>query len=212
MVDTAVVTHVARAAAERAAAEVPVVVAPTMHFGVSHHHLPFAGTMSLTSHLYVESLKELIRGLHRNGLRRLVLLNGHGGNQFPNGVVAHDLANEEGLDVAIGQASYWTIAGPALEAAGAHEVAPSYPGHAGGFETSLMLALRPDLVQLDRRRAPAARLSSDVGAVVAGAFARSGGTSDDAAGADAAAGRRLLEATVASVAAYLVRFHRGTPP
>ena len=210
VVDTLVVSHVARAAGERAAASVPVVVTPTMHFGVSHHHLAFAGTMSLTGSLYIESLKELIRGLYRNGARRLVLLNGHGGNQHPNGVIAHSLVNEDGLEMSIGAVSYWTVASQALVDAGAADVAPSYPGHAGGFETSLLLALRPDLVALEKRRAPRTQLSSSIGAVEHGAFTRAGGTSDDASRADGAAGQRLLQASIEAVAAYLVEFQQGT--
>jgi creatinine amidohydrolase len=210
MVDTHVVTHVARAAGERAAAQVPLAVAPTMHYGVSHHHLAFAGTMSLTSHLYVESIKELVRCLHHHGVRQVVLLNGHGGNQNPNGVIAHSLVNEEGLKMSIGQASYWTIASKALVDAGANDVAPRFPGHAGGFETSLMLALRPDLVQLDRRRPPLAALTGTGDTVEHGAFTRAGGTSDDAANADGAAGKRLLEATIGAVAEYFVRFYEQT--
>ena len=210
MVDTHVVTHVARAAGERAAARVPLVVAPTVHYGVSHHHLAFAGTMSVTSQLYVETIKELVRCLYRHDVRKLVLLNGHGGNQNPNGVIAHSLVHEEGLDMAVGQASYWTIAAEALVAAGAREVAPHFPGHAGGFETSLMLALRPDLVELDQRRAPRAELASSAHAVEYGAFERSGGTSDDAMGAGAAAGQKLLNATVEAVADYLVQFYERT--
>jgi creatinine amidohydrolase len=210
VVDTMVVTHIARAAGKQAASRVPLVVAPTMHFGVSHHHLAFAGTMSLTSHLYVESVKELIRCLYRNGVRKVMLVNGHGGNQHPNGTVVQALVNEEGLDMAIGQASYWTLASKALVEAGANDVAPSFPGHAGGFETSVTLALRPDLVALDRRRAPLSSLTSSAHAVEHGAFARAGGTSDDASRADAAVGQRLLEASVGAVADYLVEFYERT--
>ena len=83
----------------------------------------------------------------------MFLLNGHGGISTPNGVAAHALAHEEGLELTIGEASYWTVAAQALIDAGARDVGPGYPGHAGGFETSLMLALRPDLVQLERRKA-----------------------------------------------------------
>src|SRR5918998_2830678 len=61
VVDTTVVTHVARAGAERAAAEVPVVVTPTMHFGVSPHHLGFAGTLSLRNDVYAEALRDVVR-------------------------------------------------------------------------------------------------------------------------------------------------------
>lgn len=212
MVDTLAVTHIAEAAGRRAAERVPLVVAPTMHFGVSHHHLPFAGTMSLTANLYMECLKELIRCLYHHGVRKVVLVNGHGGNQNPNGVVAHALVNEEGLEMSLGQASYWTIANQALIDAGASEVADRFPGHAGGFETSLTLAIRPDLVDLDKRRAPEADLNSAAPhAVEHGAFARAGGTSDDASRADLEAGKRLLEASIGAVADYLVQFYEKTP-
>jgi creatinine amidohydrolase len=97
-----------------------------------------------------------------------------------------------------------------LVEAGARDVAPSFPGHAGGFETSLMLALRPDLVQLECRQAPRGALESAAHAVEHGAFARAGGTSDDASGASAAAGQKLLEATISAVAEYLVQFYERT--
>lgn len=210
MTDSHVVTYVARTAGERVAQRVPLVVAPTVHYGVSHHHLPFAGTMSVTSRMYVDTVKELVRCLYRHGVRKVVLLNGHGGNQHPNGVIAHSLVHEEGLDMAVGSASYWTIAAQALEQAGAREVAPSFPGHAGGFETSLMLALRPDLVQLDQRQPPKAELTSAAHAEEHGAFARAGGTSDDASRANQLAGKELLEATVGAVADYLVQFYERT--
>lgn len=209
-VDSYAVTHVARAAAERAAGEVPVVVAPTMHFGVSHHHMAFAGTMSLTSSIYIEAVKELVRCLHHHGARRIVLLNGHGGNEHPNGTVVQALVNEEGMDMALGSASYWTVASKALVAAGANDVAPRFPGHAGGFETALTMALRPDLVHLDKRRPPAAELMNAVHATETGRFQRSGGTSDDASGATLEAGQRLLEAAVSATASYLVEFYRRT--
>jgi len=209
-VDSYAVTHIARAAGERASHQVPLVVAPTVHYGVSHHHMPFAGTMSLTSAIYIEVVKELVRCLYQHGVRRVLLLNGHGGNQNPNGVVVQALVNEEGLDLALGSASYWTIAAKALVDAGAGDVAPRYPGHAGGFETALTLAMRPDLVHLDRRRAPTADLMNAVHATEHGVYSRSGGTSDDASGATLEAGQRLLEASVSAVAEYLVQFYRET--
>ncbi len=209
-VDTFAVTHIAREAGARAAATIPVLVAPTMCFGVSHHHMDFAGTLSLTGDVYVAAVKELVRGLYHHGVRRVVLLNGHGGNQNPNGMVVQALVHEEGLDLALGQASYWTIAAEALTAAGAEKVAPRFPGHAGGFETAITLALRPDLVQLDRRQAPTADLMNPVYATEHGMYQRASGVSDDASGATLEAGQRLLEAAVGAVGDYLVEFYRRT--
>jgi len=205
-VDTLVVNHVSRAAAERAAGEVPVIVAPAMHFGVSHHHLGFAGTVSLTGNLYIQAVCELVRCLHRHGARKVVLVNGHGGNQNPNGVVSQTLVHDEGLDLALGSLSYWGL--PVEQKDGNR--APFSPGHAGNIETSLTLALRPDLVQLDRRRAPLAPLASIEHAQEHGAFTRAGGTTDGAEEANAEEGRRLLAAIVESLAEYLVRFHKQT--
>jgi creatinine amidohydrolase len=210
MVDTLAVTHVARGAGAVAAQRVPLVVAPTWQFGVSHHHLAFSGTMSLTSHIYIEGLKELVRCLYRHGVRKVFLLNGHGGNQNPNGTVVQALVHEEGLDMAIGSASYWQTAAKALADAGANDVAPRFPGHAGGFETSVTLALRPDLVQLDKRRAPLGSLEGQGFGTEHGVFQRAGGTSDDASRADAEIGKRLVEAAVQATAETFVTFFERT--
>jgi creatinine amidohydrolase len=206
VVDTAAVTHVARAAAELAAREVPIVVTPTMHFGVSHHHMEFAGTMSLSSLTYIQIVSELVRGLHRHGARKVVLVNGHGGNQNPNGVVSQTIVHDEGLDIAVGSLSYWSV--PITRQDGSKGTVS--PGHAGHFETSLMLALRPDLVQLEHRIAPVAPLNSIEHGQENGAFARAGGTTDDASQADAEEGKRLLGEFTGALAEYLVKFHRQT--
>ena len=206
VVDTAAVTHVARAAAERARSDIPVVVTPTMHFGVSHHHMEFAGTMSLSSAIYIQTVCELVRGLHRHGARKVVLVNGHGGNQNPNGVVSQTIVHDEGLDIAVGSLSYWSV--PIMRKDGSKGSVS--PGHAGHFETSLMLALRPDLVQLEHRIAPLGPLNSIEHGQEHGAFARAGGTTDDASQADAEEGKRLLEEFTGALAEYLVRFHRQT--
>ena len=57
--DTFAVERVARAAAEIAAAQVPVVVTPTLPFGSSHHHLPFGGTMSIGTETYYRVVFDL---------------------------------------------------------------------------------------------------------------------------------------------------------
>ena len=206
VVDTVAVTHLARAAAQRAAKDVPVVVTPTMQFGVSHHHMDFAGTMSLPSTVYIDVLRALVRGLHEHGARKVILLNGHGGNQSPNGVVLQSLVHDERLDLSLGSLSYWSV--PITRKDGTRGAIS--PGHAGHFETSLMLALRPDLVQLEKRRAPLRTLHAMEHAQEHGAFARAGGTTDDASEADPAEGHRVLQEVTASLAEYFVRFHQQT--
>jgi creatinine amidohydrolase len=212
VVDTCIVTHLARAAAERARATVPLIVAPTMHYGVSHHHLDFAGTLSLPGHLYEAVLEELLRCLHHHGARRVVLVNGHGGNTSANTSAADALVYEDRLEMVIGNVSYWSLPIYATNAAGQRERITITPGHANRRETSLMLALRPDLVHLDRRMAPLAPLFSIEQASEFGAFQRAGGITDDSAGANAEEGRLLFDAAADAVADYLVRFYEQTGP
>lgn len=141
------VEHLARAAADRASSEIAIVVAPALPFGSSDHHLIFGATLSLKTETYYRVLMDLLRSLVTDGFRRIFLLNGHGGNHELAALAARDIALE--LPARIAAASYWTIAWDALIAAEAHRGC-LLPGHAGIFETSMMLALRPELVAAER--------------------------------------------------------------
>ena len=73
--DTWAVEHVAREAAASVADKIPILVAPTMHFGSSHHHLPFGGTMSLSTETYYRAITDLCESLIYYCCRRLLLFN-----------------------------------------------------------------------------------------------------------------------------------------
>jgi creatinine amidohydrolase len=139
--------RIARDAAVQAQDEIPVLVSPTLPFGSSHHHLPFGGTLSLPTDLYYQVLMELGRSLVIDGFRRLFFVNGHGGNHEVAQLAARDLSLQQPVHVAA--ASYWVVAWSELVAAGAGALG-RFPGHASAFETSLVLAAWPDLVQADR--------------------------------------------------------------
>ena len=141
------VEHLARAAAERASSEIVITVAPALPFGSSDHHLIFGATLSLRAETYYRVLTDLLRSLVTDGFRRIFLLNGHGGNHELAELAARDIALE--LPARIAAASYWTIAWDALVAVQAH-IGCRLPGHAGIFETSMMLSLRPELVASER--------------------------------------------------------------
>ena len=206
------VESVARAAAGVAVGEgvAPLVLAPALAYGRSDHHFGLPGTLSLRSETLAAVLRDLVRSLPESGLERLFVLNGHGGNDAAMRTALADAA--DAYPVTVGGASYWTIAWDALREAGADELGP-VPGHAGGFETSLVLALAEELVHLDLRAGPEPRAAAD-DPVSRGVFARrgtmleTGGTSDDARHADAEAGRRLFGVIVERVAAAIVDFQR----
>ncbi len=146
------VEAIAREAAEIAGAGIDVVVTPALPFGSSHHHLVFGATLSFTTETYRRMLCELVESLITDGFTRIFLLNGHGGNHELAQLAVRDTVLRHPVQAAAG--SYWNIAWRDLVDAGAD--ASTLPGHAGEFETSLMLSLRADLVasNLPRRDCP----------------------------------------------------------
>lgn len=203
--------HIARAAAERAGQQIPVLVAPALPFGSSQHHLPFGGTMSLGTETYYRVLKDLCESLITCGFRRIFIVNGHGGNNELIQLVARDLALAHAAHLAA--ASYWTIAWDALIAEQAH-VRAGLPGHAGTFESSLMMALRPELVREPRPHhddpadSDARSFSAPYRAELHGAWQRMNGYTDSPDQADAERGQRYLEAIIQATAQALVEFYR----
>jgi creatinine amidohydrolase len=212
--DAAIVTAVAERAVAEASRSCPILLAPTLPFGFAHHHLEFGGTVSIGGAAYVEVLCEIGRSLSRSGFRRLVFLNGHGGNQAAMALVADRLAYELAVPLSVATTSYWSVAGTALADIGVP--GELVPGHAGHFETAMMLALDPELVRLESRPAPEPE-SQPLGrpdlpmATVRrpGLWAGSDGRTDDARLGSAEIGRSALAITVDAVAQFLVDFHRS---
>jgi creatinine amidohydrolase len=134
---------VARDAAKHAAGSIPIVVTPTLPFGSSEHHFPFGGTISLSTTVYYDAVTAIVESLVRDGFRKIFLVNGHGGNHELIQLVARDVALRR--PVAVAACSWWLAGWDVMVAAGAHQVG-RLPGHAGGFETSLVMAMRPELV------------------------------------------------------------------
>ncbi|MDR6954400.1 creatinine amidohydrolase [Ancylobacter sp. 3268] len=145
---------------ERVAKAVGGIVAPTVNYGCKSmprsgggEHFP--GTLSLDANTFALVLRDVIRNLGRQGVRRLVIVNGHYENLWPS-VEGLDLALRElkrdGIDdMQVMRLEYWDFATrPTLD-----KLFPDgFPGieleHASLLETSLMLLFRPDLVEMDK--------------------------------------------------------------
>jgi len=139
-----------------AAADMPVLVLPGMWTGMSEHHLPFGGTITLSFAEFRGVLSGVARSLRAIGFSRLLLVNGHGGNIDPLSVAARELAVEYGMPIVA--CMPWLVAAEAV--AGILE-AQKGPGHACEAETSVMLAMTPETVQAGKleeavRQAPPA--------------------------------------------------------
>ncbi len=210
--DSLVCEHIARQAGERAGARVPLMIAPTLPIGCSDHHLAFGGTLSFSSTTYLAMLRDLGESLVKDGFRKIVFLNGHGGNEPIMHQTANDLAVRHPVWTA--SASYWSVAGEALRSIDASRVG-MVPGHAGGFETAAILALRPELVRRDRISQGHVRRpwinAGPPGAFLGRHLELTGydGYTDSPAPATPELGRLYLDTIVAGVADWLVRTVRA---
>ncbi|MGO9463156.1 MAG: creatininase family protein [Isosphaeraceae bacterium] len=123
-----------------------VVWAPLLWLGNSHHHLDFAGTLSAAPRTYLDLLGDLIDNLVGHGFRRIVLLNGHGGNIVPGQQAVFEARQRTRTrqDLLLLAATYWLLGGkPFLVDS---SIAQDRMGHACEWETSMILHLAPHLV------------------------------------------------------------------
>ena len=145
--DTVLVTGVAEGVEQRLPDR--VLLLPTLWMGASSHHLRFGATLSAEVDTHVAMLCDLMVPLLEDGYQRLLLLNGHGGNVDPMRMALRRLQPRY-RDRLLAGASYWDLA--ERELADLAEGPRRTMGHACEFETSLVLALRPELVRTEEIR------------------------------------------------------------
>ena len=132
-------------ALERVGDETALWVLPSLAYGKSNEHTRFAGTVTLSAATLAAVVHDIGASVARAGFRRLVLLNSHGGNRTVLEYLARDVREATGLMVF--PVSTFLL-GLEFEPISADEA--RWGTHAGDWETSLMLALAPDLVHMDR--------------------------------------------------------------
>lgn len=204
--------EICHAAAHRAANEMAVHVAPSFPYGISNHHKPHAGVFSLSANVFCDVLTELLTCAFESGFRRAAIVNGHNGNDEAIKIVARELNNRMPLTIA--GTSYWSAAWEQLEKEGIVDNVPRIPGHAGKFETALMLAMHPEFVQRDLFPAtlPAPKNArSKVGPTIFAAGTNHGhgpGYSDAPADATPAFGKQAHEACVAGLSEFFIKLGR----
>jgi len=132
---------------ERAPADLDLRILPVQQVGKSNEHIWAKGTVTHTAQTLIDAWVELGRSVSRAGVRKLVFINSHGGNEEIMGIVARELrVREQMLVVKTGWTRFPPPDGMLSEIEKRHGI------HAGDLETSLMLHFRPDLVRMDRAR------------------------------------------------------------
>ncbi len=149
-VDSDLVDGVIAAALPHLPAQLPVLFLPTQSIGRSAEHERFPGTLSQSAETTMRVWMDLGASVARAGVRKLLLFNGHGGQQSLMDIVARDLRCQHELIV---YSSSWyslPIEATADALFSGHE--QRFGMHAGAIETSMMLALRPQWVDMTQAR------------------------------------------------------------
>jgi len=132
-----------RYAALHAAAEEYTVVFPEYYFGQIFEARQEPGTMAYSAHLQLELLQETVDEMARNGCRKILIVNGHGGNNYLLPYFAQSqLASPRDYVVYVFGLPRHHVGGPAMT--------DKLDMHAGQTETSVTMVTHPDLVHLDR--------------------------------------------------------------
>lgn len=120
-----------------------VLVLPAISVGCSDHHMDFSGTLTLSHNSFAGQVHDILRSVMQHEFHKIILLNSHGGNQGIGQVLIEQLGHQFPTSRLV-LATWWRIAAQALEEI--TETDPGGTGHAGEFETSLMMLIAPHLV------------------------------------------------------------------
>ena len=142
--DSLLLGEVIRRASERLTDR--VLFAPLMWLGNSDHHLDFAGTLSAAPRTYLDLLETLMENFIQHGFKRLVFVNGHGGNIVPGQQAVFELRQKhrQRSDLLLLSATYWGLGGKPYEVD--TTITQRQMGHACEWETSMILRIAPHLV------------------------------------------------------------------
>lgn len=144
-------TVIVNAVAERVAARFPdLLIGPCFPVGCSDHHLEFTGTVSLPPRVMADALRAVAVTLLGHGFRTVYLVTGHAGNTSAMDAAVSGLP--PGLEDRVAALSDWPAQRAAIHSWGRNELGLSSQeigSHAGHFETSILLLLCPEAVQMD---------------------------------------------------------------
>lgn len=146
-VDAAVADGFARRLAEKLPDTSPVIFLPTQPVGKSNEHLEYSGTLTLSAETLARVWMEIGASVARSGVRKIVLLNSHGGQISTMDIVARDLRIQHQM---LAFSVNWFGFGLPEGLYSDDELSVGI--HAGDLETSIMLAMHPELVDMSKAR------------------------------------------------------------
>lgn len=146
-VDSAISLGVLGKALGQLDAQIPAYALPCLYYGKSNEHWGFPGTITLSATTLMSVIKEMAQSIYRSGFRKLVLMNSHGGQPQIMEIAARDI-HQEHQDFAVFPLFTWRVPHTAGELLTAKEKESGI--HAGDAETSIMLSLLPEQVNMSK--------------------------------------------------------------
>lgn len=146
-VDTVISAGVVGHALARLPAGVPAFAMAPITYGKSEEHLHFPGTITLSGETLLATMNEVGESVYRAGFRKLLFVNGHGGQPQVMEMCARELRLRHG-DFIVVPSFTWRV--PHVAGKYLSEQEKKLAMHAGHAETALMLALAPDTVHMER--------------------------------------------------------------
>jgi creatinine amidohydrolase len=143
--DTLLAQAVSLAAAKSAGG---TVVMPPPWYGFSPHHMRFPGSVTLRVETLMAVVEDVVASLVRHDFRRILIVNGHGGNIGAIDVLAAKLGHKHYGAARIAALTYFSLARDAI--AKLRKSKPGGMGHACELETSMVQHIRPELVKIER--------------------------------------------------------------
>jgi creatinine amidohydrolase len=214
-VDQTIVDGMIAAAVALMPDDLPVLILPTLGIGKSNEHSQWPGTLTFSAATLMAMWTDIGTSVAAAGVRKLVFLNSHGGQIAPMDIVARDLRIKHEMLVV---AANWFAMGLPDGLISSDE--DRHGIHAGDLETSVMLALRPDLVQMAQARdfiPQNARLAQEnllLGLTPAGRLAwqmqdiNAAGAAGNATLATAQKGQRAIDHAAHQIVTLLQEVHR----
>ena len=123
------------------------ILLPTIPIGCSDHHMDFEGTLTFRHSTLKKIIEEMVKSMISHGFKNFLFLNSHGGNQGIGQVILETLGNKF-QHCHFNLITWWKLANNELKKI--NDSGPGGTGHAGEFETSLMLYIAPELVHKDK--------------------------------------------------------------
>lgn len=216
MTDTRLGQEVALRAARKAQAVRPVVVAPVVWSGLSEHHMPYGGTLTVSHATFRALIRDLVEAIARHGFRDILISNSHGGNIVAMKQICDELSGQ--VDATLVGVTY------VMEAARAYaDILEDQPFimHACEGETAMMMVCEPDLVDASDLASLADGMREGPDFLSAGKTAyrwrpfthmTGNGVAGNPARANAGKGELMLEAGAEALAQLIVDPATWAPP